>query len=84
MRTIEFTFPQPDLSTAIGDAGIPITKFFDAIGYLSTWGVGGYDSLSLHVQSDGEVIAVYTESTKPEKKYVIGAIWHGEHYGFHS
>ena len=83
MRTIELTFYHCDLSTMV-DAGIPTDEFFKAVGYLSTWGASGYDNVVISITRDCEITAIYSHSAHPDKRYVIGGIWHGEHYGFHS
>ena len=66
-----------------------------AIGRLSTWalpnempleGTGQYDTVDIRcADADSpELVAVYSSSTHPAVGYVIGAIWHGDHFGFHS
>jgi hypothetical protein len=59
-----------------------------AIAYLSTWALDGYDKATLFINNDHtEVTAIYDNSVHPvpgTRTYVIGAIWHGDHFGFHS
>ena len=56
-------------------------KFFDAIGYLSTWNMT-HPSVDIYPDSL-DMVAVYKDE-QGETKYVIGAVWHEDHYGFHS
>lgn len=60
-------------------------KLWQAIGYLSTWNMS-YPIVRIY--RDGgpystDLYAVYTDSDG-NVKYVIGAVWHDDHYGFHS
>jgi hypothetical protein len=66
-----------------------------AIGRLSTWalpnevpfeGTGQYDTVTITCvdAASPELVAVYGSSTHPAVRYVIGAVWHGDHFGFHS
>ena len=85
-RTVEFGL-EPETLTAIAE----ITgnqELFQAIGYLSQWSlplsrvriIGGvYDG-------NPELVATYwRHSTEGEPiAYQIGAVWHGDHFGFHS
>lgn len=65
---------------------IPRQDVFTAIGYLAQWAIAGqnYPNVRITVQNDGEMLAVYTNPEDSTKRYVIGAVWHGDHYGFHS
>ena len=56
-------------------------KFFDALGYLSTWNMT-HPSVDIYPDSL-DMVAVYKDE-QGETKYVIGAVWHEDHYGFHS
>lgn len=57
-------------------------KLWHAIGYLSTWNLS-YESVVIYRDRDADLVAIYHKEDK-EQPYVIGAVWHGEHYGFHS
>jgi hypothetical protein len=57
-------------------------KFFDAIGYLSTWNMT-YPSVDIYTDGDTDMVAVYKD-VLGVSGYVIGAVWHEDHYGFHS
>ena len=61
-------------------------ELFKAIGYLSTWGIthpfceiigGVYDGTP-------EMVATYRKEDRGPITYQIGAVWHGDHFGFHS
>lgn len=61
-------------------------ELFKAIGYLSTWGItypfceiigGVYDG-------NPELVATYRREERGPIAYQIGAVWHADHFGFHS
>lgn len=53
-----------------------------AVGYLSTWNLT-FPSCAIYPDGETDMVAVYYNEAG-ERTYVIGAVWHGEHYGFHS
>lgn len=61
-------------------------KLWTAIGYLSTWNLS-HPNVVIYRDgtkpSDVDLVAVYSDSER-NVKYVIGAVWHEDHYGFHS
>ncbi len=57
-------------------------KLWTAIGYLSTWNLS-YPTVNIHRDRGDDLYAIYVNN-EGETGYVIGAVWHGEHYGFHS
>ena len=61
------------------------SKFFDAIGYLSTWNMT-YPTVDIYIADSGEVPELFARylDESGDSKYVIGAVWHGDHFGFHS
>ena len=54
-----------------------------AIGYLSTWNLS-YPTVNIFRDGGNDLVAVYRKDGDEDRKYVIGAVWHGEQYGFHS
>lgn len=61
-------------------------QYFRALGYLSTWNMshtfceiigGAYDG-------DAQLVATYRKEANGPITYQIGAVWHGDHFGFHS
>ena len=57
--------------------------FNAAIGYLTTWNMT-FPRCSIHIDRDlPDMVAYYFDGTG-DCRYVIGAIWHDDHYGFHS
>ena len=54
----------------------------EAIGYLSTWNLT-FPKVSIRQDGETDMVAVYY-TEKDEPGYVIGAVWHEDHYGFHS
>ena len=70
----------------------PTTEIRDAIGHLSLWALPGEVSSSYNhcvircadTTSPELVACYYPDITSDKPSYVIGAIWHGDHFGFHS
>ena len=58
-------------------------NFYAAIGYLSTWNMS-YGFVRITQDGDTDMVAVYRDTADGPTKYVIGAVWHEDHYGFHS
>ena len=56
-------------------------KLWTAIGYLSTWNLS-YPTCRIFRDGDTDLVAVYLKDG--DRMYTIGAVWHGDHYGFHS
>ena len=57
-------------------------KLWQAIGYLSSWNMS-YPTVRIFRDGKDDLVAAYFKEDG-ERGYVIGAVWHGEHYGFHS
>lgn len=57
-------------------------EWTQAIGYLSTWNLT-FPRCAIYPDGDTDLTAVYYTETG-ERGYVIGAVWHDDHYGFHS
>ena len=58
----------------------------EALGYLGIWNLNYpevYIGQEGHGPNSADLMAVYRDKTG-HKKYVIGAVWHGDHYRFHS
>ena len=66
-----------------------------ALARLATWalpnetqaeGTRCYDTVTITCvdTTSPELVAVYTCSAQPTARYVIGAVWHNDHWGFHS
>jgi|AntAceMinimDraft_6_1070360.scaffolds.fasta_scaffold237203_1 hypothetical protein len=58
-------------------------KYEEAIGYLSMWNLN-FPSCTISTDGATDLFAVYFDESDPDRRYVIGAVWHGDHYGFHS
>ena len=56
-------------------------KLWTAIGYLSTWNLS-YPTVRIFRDGSTDLVAVYLKDG--DRMYTIGAVWHGDHYGFHS
>jgi hypothetical protein len=57
--------------------------FNAAIGYLATWNMT-FPQCQVYADRElPDLVACYFDEAGT-CRYAIGAIWHGEHYGFHS
>jgi hypothetical protein len=57
-------------------------KLWGAIGYLAAWNLT-YPYVSIYHDGGADLVAVYGRDAS-DRAYVIGAVWHDDHYGFHS
>lgn len=57
-------------------------KLWTAIGYLTTWNMS-YPTVRIFRDDRTDLVAVYLNE-QGERVYTIGAVWHDDHYGFHS
>lgn len=85
MREVRFDAFEPTAFDAIQQQ-VGYAEYTTAVGYLSTWAIASesYPKVTLYANArDIEITATYW---KPDGKlgYVIGAVWHDGHFGFHS
>jgi hypothetical protein len=80
-RTVELLLTAENLTT-IAQAIGTWDKLWEAVGYLSTWNME-VPIVRIHRDGDTDLVATYLKGDG-ELYYVIGAVWHGTHYGFHS
>ena len=80
MRTVELNLTSEDMITIAESIGT-WDKLWDAIGYLSTWNLS-YPSVNIFKDRDNDLVAVYFKDG--DRMYTIGAVWHDDHYGYHS
>jgi hypothetical protein len=90
-RTIEFLFDADDYLN-IEMATDPL-KVEGAMGYLMQWNLT-YTHVRMIIRAghDPEIVALYygdipepdNRGQWPRPDYAIGAVWHGDHFGFHS
>jgi hypothetical protein len=66
-------------------AEVGYDKLYEAIGYLSTWSImgTGYDTVTIFHDRDLDLVAMYARNDGGQH-YIIGAVWHEDHYGYHS
>lgn len=57
-------------------------EWFRAVGYLSTWNMS-FPTVEILANGERDMMAVYKDENN-NLGYVIGAVWDGDHYGFHS
>jgi len=80
-RSIELNLSQSDMIQIAESIGT-WDKLWQAIGYLSSWNMS-YPTVRIFRDYKTDLIAAYLDADGG-RQYVIGAVWHGEHYGFHS
>ncbi len=81
MRTVELCFNAVELTEL--KQKTEAEKAVEAIGYLSQWNFT-FPSVEIRISSDREeLIASYYDAVG-KCSYVIGAVWHSDHFGFHS
>ena len=80
-RNIELLLSQEDMIIIAEEIGT-WDKLWEAIGYLSTWNLS-YPIVRIHRDGKTDMVAVYLKGDG-ELGYAIGAVWHDDHYGFHS
>lgn len=81
-RTVTINLTSNDM-TQIAETIGTWEKLWHAIGYLSTWNLSFTTCLIYRDGKDADLVAVYSDDDG-NTKYVIGAVWHEDHYGFHS
>jgi hypothetical protein len=65
-------------------SSIPRKDLSSAVGYLSTWALERFNHVTITNDRDEDLVAYYSYEPEGETKYVIGAVWRGESYSFHS
>tara|TARA_Y100001968_G_C19203454_1_gene641117 strand:+ start:114 stop:368 length:255 start_codon:yes stop_codon:yes gene_type:complete len=82
-RKIEFQFDAGQLEELIQNTSQDEVN--KAIAYLTTWNMSGFENCQLMINGKDEFTAVYRKDiSDPQPGYVIGAVWHNDHFGFHS
>ena len=67
-----------------------MAEVYRALGYLSAWNMTGYPVVDLAICGEPtdsepmEILAYYRKEAGAVPGYVIGAVWNGERFGFHS
>jgi hypothetical protein len=80
-RTIDLCLSTSDMIEIAASIGT-YDKLWEAIGYLSSWNQS-YPKVCIYRDRGDDLYAIYLNA-EGETKYVIGAVWHDDHYGFHS
>lgn len=84
-RTVELLITQGELVEIAGET--LWSELWGAIGYLSTWSADNYPIVRIFrdaVDNSGADLGAIYLKADGELGYVIGAVWHDDHYGFHS
>lgn len=62
-------------------------EFYNAIGYLSAWNMT-FPHVTITARyvrhDDPELLAIYRREESGPTGYAIAAVWHDDHFGFHS
>jgi len=85
MREVRFNAYEASGFDAIKEQ-VGYAEFTQAVGYLSTWAIAGdaYPKVTLYANpKELEITATYWKADG-KLGYVIGAVWHEGHFGFHS
>jgi ABC-type siderophore export system fused ATPase/permease subunit len=59
-------------------------KLWHAIGYLTAWAADQYPTATIWRDGQGPDLVAHYRHEDGSFGYTIGAVWHGDHYGFHS
>ena len=81
-RNVEHQYSSDDFDTLARDTNLAL--LYQAIGYLSTWNNFKCVRLQINARDGLEVTARYTNPGDLHAGYVIVAVWHDDHFGFHS
>ena len=63
---------------------VPFKPYFMAIGHLADWAAERYPYAEIYADGKNDLIAYYREKPGEQSRYVIGAVWRGTEYSFHS
>ena len=81
MRKVEYLFNAVELQQLKDNTSA--TEVIEALGYLSQWNFT-FPRVAIHISSKhDELIARYFRDDN-SLGYVIGGVWHDDHFGFHS
>lgn len=80
-RTVNLNLTNEDMITIAESIGT-WDKLWTAIGYLSSWNLS-HPTVNIFRDGGDDLVAVYLDGNE-DRKYVIGAVWNGTDYGFHS
>ena len=80
-RTINLNIPDDGL-LKLAESIKSWEKLWTAIGYLSSWNLS-FPRVDIYQGTDDDLIGVYFDGNNV-RGYVICAVWHEDHYGFHS
>ena len=80
-RTVTLCLTNEDMIT-IADYIGSWSHLREAIGYLSTWNLS-YPTVTIFKDAEPDLTAIYFDKDG-KRQYVIGAVWHDGHYGYHS
>jgi hypothetical protein len=82
MRTVEICLDGDAMESCI--EGSDALEFYNAIGFLSTWGREGVARVEIGLDREAPDLIAYYYDPGGKCVFVLGAVWHDDHYGFHS
>lgn len=82
MRSVKLNLTSEDMIQIAQSIGT-WDKLWEAIGYLTTWNLSHPTVTVYRDGKSNDLIAIYADEGGGVQ-YVIGAVWHDTHYGFHS
>ena len=81
-RTITLNLDNNEL-TEIATSIESWDALWGAIGYLSAWNTS-YPYVQIFRDSNSNDLVASYRDVSGDRQYVIGAVWHDDHYGYHS
>lgn len=83
-RRVDYQFNAVQLTELVINVEKNEREVYRALGYLSTWNMS-YPIVKIWIDTKhNEITAVYFREEGADCGYSIAAVWHGEHFGFHS
>ena len=83
-RRVDYQFSAVELTELVINVGKNEREVYRALGYLSTWNMS-YPIVKIWINAKyNELNAAYFSEDGVECGYAIGAVWHDDHFGFHS
>jgi hypothetical protein len=83
-RRVDYQFNAVDMTNLMINVGKNDKEVYRALGYLSTWNFS-YPIVKIWIDAKHcEINAAFFDTDDGDCRYSIGAVWHDDHFGFHS
>jgi hypothetical protein len=83
-RRVDYQFSAVELTDIVINIGKNDQEVYRALGYLSTWNMS-FPIVRIYIDAKhNEINAAYFREEGGDCAYSIGAVWHDDHFGFHS